>query len=833
MKREKIFPIDIVDEMRSSYLDYSMSVIVSRALPDARDGLKPVHRRILYGMEDLGLRANKPFKKCARIVGEVLGKYHPHGDTAVYDSLVRMAQDFSLRYPLINGQGNFGSVDGDGAAAMRYTEAKMFKIAEEMLRDIDRDTVKFVPNFDDSLQEPSVLPTRLPQLHMNGSSGIAVGMATNIPPHNLNEISNALIAIIDNPDIELEEVISLVSGPDFPTGGIIYGKKGIAEAYKTGKGSLKIRARLSVETSKGGKESIIVSEIPFQVNKSNMIMKMANLVRDKIIEGIRDIRDESDRDGIRVVIDLKKDVIPDVIINQLFKYTQLQNTFAVNFLALVDGQPKVLNLKESLLPFIEFRHEVVLRRTEFDKKKAEKRAHILEGLKTALDNIDAVIAVIKKSDSPETARNKLMSSFKLSEVQAKSILEMRLQSLTGLEQKKLLDEYKELLKLIEKLSGILDNKTLRMEIIKEEIREISEKYGDKRRTEIVEDEGEFSIEDMIAEEDVVITISHKGFIKRFPVSGFKRQMRGGRGLKGASTKEDDFVEYLFVASTHHHLLIFTDRGKCHWLRVHEVPQAGRASRGRAIVNILQLEKEENPQAFLAVKEFDEDHYILMATERGLVKKTVLSAYKRPMKGGIYAIDILEGDKLIEARLTDGSNDVILGSSKGKAIRFSETDARPMGRKTRGVRGMKLEKDEDIVIGMIVIKRSGTVLAVSENGYGKRTGIDAYPIRKRGGKGVLTIRTTEKIGKMLSIKEVVDSDDLMIITENGIMIRQPVATIRTIGRATQGVRLIRLDKGDSIASVTRVMEKVNDNENEENEEKEEESNTEPSDETSKS
>lgn len=830
IKREKIFPIDIVDEMRSSYLDYSMSVIVSRALPDARDGLKPVHRRILYGMEDLGLRANKPFKKCARIVGEVLGKYHPHGDTAVYDSLVRMAQDFSLRYPLINGQGNFGSVDGDGAAAMRYTEAKMFKIAEEMLRDIDRDTVKFVPNFDDSLQEPSVLPTRLPQLHMNGSSGIAVGMATNIPPHNLNEISNALIAIIDNPDIELEEVISHVSGPDFPTGGIIYGKTGIAEAYKTGKGSLRVRARLSVETSKGGKESIIVSEIPFQVNKSNMIMKMANLVRDKIIEGIRDIRDESDRDGIRVVIDLKKDVIPDVIINQLFKYTQLQNTFAVNFLALVDGQPRVLNLKESLLPFIEFRHEVVLRRTEFDKKKAEKRAHILEGLKTALDNIDAVIAVIKKSDSPETARNKLMSSFKLSEVQAKSILEMRLQSLTGLEQKKLLDEYKELLKLIEKLGGILDNKTLRMEIIKEEIREISEKYGDKRRTEIVEDEGEFSIEDMIAEEDVVITISHKGFIKRFPVSGFKRQMRGGRGLKGASTKEDDFVEYLFVASTHHHLLIFTDRGKCHWLRVHEVPQAGRASRGRAIVNILQLEKEENPQAFLAVKEFDEDHYILMATERGLVKKTVLSAYKRPMKGGIYAIDILEGDKLIEARLTDGSNDVILGSSKGKAIRFSETDARPMGRKTRGVRGMKLEKDEDIVIGMIVIKRSGTVLAVSENGYGKRTGIDAYPIRKRGGKGVLTIRTTEKIGKMLSIKEVVDSDDLMIITENGIMIRQPVATIRTIGRATQGVRLIRLDKGDSIASVTRVMEKVNDNENEE---KEEESNTEPSDETSKS
>ena len=830
IKREKIFPIDIVDEMRSSYLDYSMSVIVSRALPDARDGLKPVHRRILYGMEDLGLRANRPFKKSARIVGEVLGKYHPHGDTAVYDSLVRMAQDFSLRYPLIHGQGNFGSVDGDGAAAMRYTEAKMFRIAEEMLHDIDRDTVKFVPNFDDTLKEPSVLPTRIPNLHMNGSSGIAVGMATNIPPHNLIEICNALIAIIDDPDIELEEVISHVSGPDFPTGGIIYGKTGIAEAYRTGKGSLKIRARLSVEISKGGKESIIVSEIPFQVNKSNMIMKIANLVRDKTIEGIRDIRDESDRDGIRVVIDLRKDVIPEVIINQLFKYTQLQNSFAINFLALVDGQPRVLNLKESLLPFIEFRHEVVLRRTEFDKKKAEKRAHILEGLKTALDNIDAVIAVIKKSDSPETARNKLMSSFKLSEVQAKAILEMRLQSLTNLEQKKLLDEYKELLKLIEKLTGIISSKPLRMEIIKEELREITEKFGDKRRTEIVVDEGEFSIEDMIAEEDVVITISHNGFIKRFPVSGFKRQLRGGRGLKGASTKEDDFVEYLFVASTHHHLLIFTDRGKCHWLRVHEVPQAGRASRGRAIVNILQLEKDENPQAFLAVKEFDEDHYIIMATERGLVKKTVLSAYKRPMKGGIYAIDILEGDKLIEARLTDGSNDIILGSSKGKAIRFSETDARPMGRKTRGVRGMRLEKSDDIVIGMIVIKRSGTVLAVSENGYGKRTGIDAYPIRKRGGKGVLTIRTTEKIGKMLSIKEVVDSDDLMIITENGIMIRQPVAKIRTIGRATQGVRLIKLDERDSIASVTRVMERADDNGMEENEE---ESNTEPADETSNS
>ena len=809
ISRDKILPVEIVDEMRSSYLDYSMSVIVSRALPDARDGLKPVHRRILYGMDELGLRANKPYKKSARIVGEVLGKFHPHGDTAIYDSLVRMAQDFSLRYPMVHGQGNFGSVDGDGAAAMRYTEAKLHRIAEEMLQDIDKDTVDFIPNFDDTLEEPTVLPTRLPQLHMNGASGIAVGMATNIPPYNLREISKALIAIIDNPDVDIEELIKLVSGPDFPTGGIIYGKKGIRDAHLTGKGSIKVRSRVSVEISKSGMESIIVSEIPFQVNKSNLIIKTADLVRDKVIEGIRDIRDESDRDGIRIVMDLKRDVIPDVVINQLFKHTQLQDTFSTNFIALVDGEPKLLNLKESLLPFIEFRHKVVLRRSEFDKKKAENRAHILEGLKIALDNIDEIIKIIKKSESPEIARKKLIKSFDLSELQAKAILEMRLSALTGLEQKKIVEELSGLLKLIEKLSSILSNKELRMEIVKEELIEVTEKYGDDRRTDIVADEGEFSIEDMIAEEDMVITISHKGFIKRFPVSGFKRQGRGGKGLKGASTKEDDFVEHLFVASTHHHLLIFTDRGKCHWLKVHEIPSAGRASRGRAIINILQLEKEENPQAFLAVKEFDEDHFILMATRRGLVKKTVLSAYKRPMRGGIYAIDIREGDKLIEARLTDGSNDVILGSSNGKAIRFSESDVRPTGRKTMGVRGMRVQEN-DIVIGMIVIKRSGTVLAVSENGFGKRTGIDAYPLRKRGGKGVMTIRTTKKVGKMISIKEVVDTDDLMIITEDGIMIRQPIARIRTIGRATQGVKLIKLGENDSIASVTRVMEKVENN-----------------------
>ena len=814
ISRDKILPVEIVDEMRSSYLDYSMSVIVSRALPDARDGLKPVHRRILFGMDELGLRANKSYKKSARIVGEVLGKFHPHGDTAIYDSLVRMAQDFSLRYPLVHGQGNFGSVDGDGAAAMRYTEAKMQKIAEEMLRDIDKDTVDFTPNFDDTLEEPTVLPTRLPQLHMNGASGIAVGMATNIPPFNLREISKAIIAIIDDPDVDIEELIKLVSGPDFPTGGIIYGKKGIRDALKTGRGSIKVRSRVRVEVSKSGMESIIVSEIPFQVNKSNLIIKTADLVRDKVIEGIRDIRDESDRDGIRIVMDLKRDVIPDVVINQLFKHTQLQDTFSVNFIALVNGEPKLLNLKESLLPFIEFRHKVVLRRTDFEKKKAENRAHILEGLKIALDNIDEIIKIIKKSQSPEIARTKLIKSYSLSERQAKAILEMRLSALTGLEQKKIVEELSELLKLIEKLSSILSNKELRMEIVKEELIEVTEKYGDDRRTDIVADEGEFSIEDMIAEEDMVITISHNGFIKRFPVSGFKRQGRGGRGLKGASTKEDDFVEHLFVASTHHHLLIFTDRGKCHWLKVHEIPSAGRASRGRAIINVLQLEQNENPQAFLAVKEFDEDHFILMATERGLVKKTVLSAYKRPMRGGIYAIDIREGDKLIEARLTDGSNDVILGSSNGKAIRFSESDVRPTGRKTMGVRGMRVN-DGEVVIGMIVIKRSGTVLAVSENGFGKRTGIDAYPLRNRGGKGVLTIRTTEKVGKMISIKEVVDTDDLMIITEHGIMIRQPVSKIRTIGRATQGVKLIRLDENDSIASVTRVMEKAENDENDEN------------------
>jgi len=809
ISRDKILPVEIVDEMRSSYLDYSMSVIVSRALPDARDGLKPVHRRILFGMDELGLRANKSYKKSARIVGEVLGKFHPHGDTAIYDSLVRMAQDFSLRYPMVHGQGNFGSVDGDSAAAMRYTEAKLHRIAEEMLRDIDKDTVDFISNFDDTLEEPTVLPTRLPQLHMNGASGIAVGMATNIPPYNLREISNALIAMIDNPDVDIEELIKLVSGPDFPTGGIIYGKKGIRDAHLTGKGSIKVRSKVSVEISKSGMESIIVSEIPFQVNKSNLIIKTADLVRDKIIEGIRDIRDESDRDGIRIVMDLKRDVIPDVVINQLFKHTQLQDTFSTNFIALVNGEPKLLNLKESLLPFIEFRHKVVLRRTEFEKKRAENRAHILEGLKIALDNIDEIIKIIKKSESPDIARRELIKSFNLSELQSKAILEMRLSALTGLEQKKIVEELSELLKLIEKLSSILSNKDLRMEIVKEELIEVTEKYGDDRRTDIVTDEGEFSIEDMIAEEDMVITISHKGFIKRFPVSGFKRQGRGGRGLKGALTKEDDFVEHLFVASTHHHLLIFTDSGKCHWLKVHEIPSAGRASRGRAIINILQLEKDENPQAFLAVKEFDEDHFILMATKRGLVKKTVLSAYKRPMRGGIYAIDIREGDKLIEARLTDGSNDVILGSSNGKAIRFSESNVRPTGRKTMGVRGMRVQ-ESDVVIGMIVIKRSGTVLAVSENGFGKRTGIDAYPLRNRGGKGVMTIRTTKKVGKMISIKEVVDTDDLMIITEEGIMIRQPIASIRTIGRATQGVKLIKLDENDSIASVTRVLEKVNNN-----------------------
>ncbi|MDQ7051735.1 MAG: DNA gyrase subunit A [candidate division KSB1 bacterium] len=803
MQRSKIIPVFIEEEMKESYINYSMSVIVARALPDVRDGLKPVHRRVLYGMLDLGLRPGSAYKKSARIVGEVLGKYHPHGDAAVYDAMVRMVQDFSLRYPLVDGQGNFGSVDGDPPAAMRYTEARLAKIAEEVLRDIDKNTVDFVPNFDESLKEPTVLPSVLPTLMVNGASGIAVGMATNIPPHNLGEVVDACVALIDNPKASIDELMKHIHGPDFPTGAIIYGKEGIESAYRTGRGSIIVRARASVEQVRGGKERIVISEIPYQVNKKTLIEKIADLVRNKKIDGITDVRDESDRDGIRVVIELRRETPPEVILNNLYKHTQLQITFGVIMLALVDGRPQILNLKQLLQHFIDFRHEIVVRRTQFDLDKAEKRAHILEGLKIALDNIDEIIALIKKSRNPETARNALMKNFGLSEVQAQAILDMRLQRLTGLERKKIEQEYKELIKLIAKLKAILESKRLRMQIIKEELRELKEKYGDDRRTEIIGEVEEFTIEDMIAEEDMVITISHKGFIKRFPISGYRRQGRGGRGSTGSSTRDEDFIEHLFVASTHHYILFFTNRGRCYWLKVHEIPQAGKAARGRAIVNLLNLQQGEKIAAFVNVRDFDEKQYVVMATRNGLVKKTSLAAFSHPRKGGINAITIRDDDTLISADLTDGTHDIMLATRDGKAIRFNENEVREMGRTASGVRGISLS-DDDYVIGMVIIKRNGTILVVTENGYGKRSNVADYPVKHRAGKGIITLKTTSKVGKLVSIKEVVDDDDFMIITQKGVVIRQKAKDISIIGRNTQGVRLIKLDEGDRIADVARVF-----------------------------
>ncbi|MBD3274258.1 MAG: DNA gyrase subunit A [Candidatus Marinimicrobia bacterium] len=791
--------------MRDSYLDYSMSVIVSRALPDVRDGLKPVHRRVLYGMQDLGLTYNRGYKKSARIVGEVLGKYHPHGDSAVYDTIVRMVQDFSLRYPLVDGQGNFGSIDGDSAAAMRYTEARMSRIAGEILRDLDKETVDYVPNFDDTLEEPEVLPAVLPNLLVNGSSGIAVGMSTNVPPHNLNEVVDGLEALIDDPDIDVDGLMQHISGPDFPTGALIYGASGIKEAYSTGRGKVTMRARASTEQVKGNKENIIVTELPYQVNKSTLIERIADLVRNDKITGISDIRDESDKDGIRVVIELKRDEVAQVVLNQLFKHTQMQETFGVINLALVNGIPKVLTLKETLQHFIDFRHEIVVRRTEYDLRKARERAHILEGYKIALDNLDEVIQIIRASDSPADAKSSLMERFEFTDIQAQAILDMRLQRLTGLEIKKVVEEYNEVLALIDDLESILASREKRMTIIKDELLELKDKYGDDRRTEIIRDATEFSIEDMIAEEDMVVTVTHSGYIKRSPVSTFRRQRRGGRGLQGAGTKDDDFVEHFFIASTHDYILFFTEMGMVHWLKVHEIPQAGRASRGRAIVNMVELMKNDSVTAFLNVKTFDEDHYILMATKDGLIKKTELSAYSNPMRGGIYAIDIKEGDELIDVSITDGNQDVILGTSNGKAIRFREDDVRPTGRRTMGVKGITLSSKNDAVVGLIVVKREGTVLAVSEKGFGKRTDVINYNVQNRGGQGVITIKTTDKVGKMVALKEVVDNDDLMIITQKGVLIRQPVKNIATIGRNTQGVKLIRLDEGDKIAAVTRVMD----------------------------
>ena len=800
---EKVIPVSLEDEMKSSYIDYAMSVIVARALPDVRDGLKPVHRRVLYGMHEMGVSWNKPFKKSARIVGEVLGKYHPHGDSAVYDTMVRMVQDFSLRYPLVDGQGNFGSVDGDSPAAMRYTEARLSKIAEEMLRDLDKNTVDFVPNFDDSLQEPTVLPSYIPNLLINGASGIAVGMATNIPPHNLGEIIDGLVAMIENPKISDEELLKYVKAPDFPTGGIIYGYEGVREAYLTGRGKITIRARANIEIHKNDRATIVISELPYQVNKANLIEKIAELVRTGKISDITNVRDESDRDGLRVVIEMKRDAQPTVILNQLYKHTQMQTTFGVIMLALVNGVPKVLTLREAMSHFLDHRMDVLIRRTKYQLEAAEKRAHILEGYIIALDNIDEVIEMIKKSRNVETAKHNLMHKFKLSEVQAKAILDMRLQRLTGLERKKIEDEYKETIKLIEKLKGILENEKKRFTIIKQELLEVKDKYADERRTEIVFDTKDFSLEDIIAEEDVVVTISHRGFIKRFPVSGYRRQARGGRGVTGAGTKDDDFIEHMFITSTHNYIMFFTDKGKVYWLKVYEIPEGGRAARGRSIINLIQKEKDENITAFVAVKEFSDDKYLMMVTRNGTVKKTVLSAYSNVRKGGINAINLVEGDKLVEVKMTDGKNDVIIGTRNGLAIRFNEKDVREMGRTATGVRGIRLAPDDE-VIGFIVIRSAETLLVVTDKGYGKRSKIADYRITHRGGKGILTVKTGEKNGKLIAMKEVNDNDELVIISNTGMVIRQSVKDIRVMGRNTQGVRVIRLREGETIADIAKVV-----------------------------
>ena len=802
--RDNTLPRDIVDEMRESYLNYSMSVIVSRALPDVRDGLKPVHRRILYGMSELGSGWNRPYKKSARIVGDVLGKYHPHGDSSVYDALVRMAQNFSMRYELVDGQGNFGSIDGDNAAAMRYTESRMTRLSGEMLKDLEKDTVEWEPNFDETLKEPAVLPTTVPTLLVNGSEGIAVGMATKIPPHNLVEIIEGLVAIIEDENVSVEDLMKHIKGPDFPTAGLILGMDGLKQAYETGRGKIKMRAKAHIESNKKGRDSIVITEVAYQTNKATLVEKIADLVRDKKVNGIRDLRDESDKDGVRVVIDTKRDAVPEVILNQLYQHTQLQDTFGIILLALVDGVPKIMPLKTILNHFVDFRHEVVVRRTEFDLKEAEARAHILEGLKTALDNIDKIIEIIKGSKDPAQAKEGLMNGFNLSELQSQAILEMRLQKLTGLEVDKVVEEYKELIKHISHLKGILGSKPKRMDIIKKELLEIKEQYGDERRTEIVPVDSDFSMEDMIAEEEVVLTITHQGYIKRTALNTYRTQRRGGRGVQGAMSKEEDFVEHLFIANTHNYMLFFTDKGKCYWLKVYDIPQGGRAARGRAVVNLIGCEPGERVEAFVSVKEFDDEHYIVMSTQNGIVKKTVLSAYGKPRKGGIYAIDIRDGDKLIEARITNGEHDILLGTHEGKSIRFSEANIRPSGRKTMGVKGIKLSSKEDYVVGMLVVRREGTILVATEKGYGKSTEVLQYRTQTRGGKGVLTMRCTDKTGKMVKIMEVVDSDDLIVITDSGVLMRQPVGAIRTIGRVTQGVRLVKLDRGTNISSITRVI-----------------------------
>ena len=806
---EKLIPINIEDEMKSAYIDYSMSVIVSRALPDVRDGLKPVHRRVLFGMHELGVRSSSSHKKSARIVGEVLGKYHPHGDTSVYDTMVRMAQEWSLRYMLVDGQGNFGSVDGDSPAAMRYTEAKMRKISEEMLADIDKDTVDHQLNFDDTLKEPTVLPTRIPNLLVNGASGIAVGMATNMPPHNLSEVVDGTVAYIDNHDIEIDELITHIKAPDFPTGGIIYGYDGVKEAFHTGRGRVVMRAKASFEEVQG-RECIVVTEIPYQVNKADMIKKTADLVNDKKIEGISTIRDESDRKGMRIVYMLKRDAIPNIVLNMLYKYTALQSSFSVNNIALVNGRPKLLNLKEIIHHFVEHRHEVVVRRTQYELKKAEERAHILEGLIIASDNIDEVIAIIRGSSNVEEARSSLMERFKLSEIQAKAIVEMRLRQLTGLEQDKLREEYDELIKTIEDLKDILEKKERRMQIIKDELLEVKDKYGDARRSEINFAGGDLSIEDMIPDEQVVITISHAGYIKRTSLSEYKTQNRGGVGQKASNTRNEDFLEHLFVGTNHQYMLFFTQNGKCFWMRVYEIPEGSRTSKGRAIQNLINIESDDKVKAFICTQDLkDEDyvnsHYVIMATKKGTVKKTSLEQYSRPRQNGINAITIKDGDELLEAKLTTGTSQIFLGLKSGKAIRFEESKTRPMGRNASGVRGITLADDKDEVIGMVSVNNfEDNILVVSENGYGKRSDIEDYRITNRGGKGVKTISITDKTGGLVAIKNVTDSDDLMIINKSGIAIRLSVEDLRVMGRATQGVRLINLKGKDSIAAVAKVM-----------------------------
>lgn len=813
---ERIVPINIEEQMKTAYIDYSMSVIVGRALPDVRDGLKPVHRRVLYGMLELGVLSNRPYKKSARIVGEVLGKYHPHGDSSVYDTMVRMAQEWSLRYPLVDGQGNFGSVDGDNPAAMRYTEARLRKIAEEIVADIDKETVDFTLNFDDTLQEPTVMPTRIPNLLVNGSAGIAVGMATNMAPHNLTEVIDGTIAYIDNREITVAELMEFVKAPDFPTGGMIYGQAGVREAFETGRGRVVIRGRAEFEEV-NGREQIIVTEIPYQVNKALMIKATAELVNDKKLEGISDIRDESDRNGMRIVYELKRDAMPSVVLNNLYKYTALQTSFSVNNIALVKGRPEMLNLKALIAHFVDHRHDVVVRRTKYELAQAEKRAHILEGLIIAVNNLDEVIRIIRESETPDAARDELMGKFNLSEIQARAILDMRLRALTGLEIEKLRDEYAELMKHIEYLRSILADEGLRMQIIKDELTEIKEKYGDKRRSEVVFDSADLTMEDMIADEEVVITISHMGYIKRTPLTEYRQQARGGKGSRGSATREEDFIEHIFVATNHNYMLFFTEKGRCFWLKVYEIPEGTRTTKGRAIQNLIQIEPDDKVMAYMNTKslkdeEYINNHYVILCTKKGIIKKTTLEAYSRPRANGINAITIREDDQLLEARLTTGNDEIMMALRSGRAIRFNESKVRPMGRNASGVRGISIEDDKDEVVGMICINdpATQTVLVVSENGYGKRSylndpedGEPVYRVTNRGGKGVKTISITEKTGSLVAIKDVKEDDGLMIINRSGITIRLAVNTMRVMGRATQGVRLISLGKGDQIGSVAKI------------------------------